>query len=107
MARVDGGVGARDVVLERPLAADAQQLEVGFQAVGGVGQVAHQVDLAAPRAALVGLHLQAVDRPHLVAVRAPHEVAVHEGDRLARDARGEQALILGRPRRRAARRRAG
>ena len=86
VAAVDGGVGAGRVVLQRPLAADAQQLEVGFQAVGGVGQVAHQVDLAAPRAALVGVHLQRVDRPHLVGERPPHEVAVHEGDRLARHA---------------------
>ena len=90
VARVDGRVRARGVVLERPLAADAQQLEVGLQAVRGVGQVAHQVDLAAARAALVGVHLEPVDRPHLVAVRAPDEVAVHERDRLARNARGEQ-----------------
>ena len=91
VARVDRRVGAGGVVLERPLAADAQQLEVGFQAVGGVGEVAHQVDLAAARPALVGVHLESVDRPHLVAERAPHEVAVHERDRLARDARGERA----------------
>jgi len=47
LARVDGGAGLAFVVGERQGPADAQQLEVGFQALPQGGQTAEQLELLA------------------------------------------------------------